>query len=78
VIGSVLESYLIGVGNLRLDTWDGLISGCILFVSGMVLSLPGSIIGISNTQMDLLGLMIIGAGIGWIGFMRTVRRKSMA
>jgi len=76
VIGSVLESYLIGVGNLKLQTIDGLISGVILFVAGFILALPGSVLGITNWKMDFLGLGLIIVAILFIFFVRLIKKPS--
>jgi len=78
LIGSVLESYLIGVGNLKLQTIDGFISGILLFVAGFILSLPGSVLGITNLKMDLLGLGLIAVSLVFIFFMRFIKKNSKA
>ena len=67
LIGSVLEGYLIGVGNLELKTIDGFVSGLGLFVGGFILGLP-------DLKMDLLGLGIAAATIVFIFLMRFVKK----
>jgi len=69
LIGSVLEGYLIGIGNLDLKTINGFISGVGLFVGGFILGLPG-------LQMDLLGLGIAAATVVFTFLMRFVKKAS--
>jgi TRAP-type uncharacterized transport system fused permease subunit len=66
LIGSVLEGYLIGIGNLDLKTINGFISGVGLFVGGFILGLPG-------LKMDLLGLGIAATTVVFIFLMRFVK-----
>lgn len=68
LIGSVLEGYLIGVGNLELKTIPGLISAGGLFVAGFILGLPG-------WKMDLFGFGLAAATLLYIFFIRTVKKE---
>lgn len=64
LIGSVLEGYLIGFGKIERTTVKGLFCCAGLFVSGILLSLPG-------LKMDLIGL---GLATATVYMMRMVRR----
>jgi len=66
LIGSVLENYMLGIGNLRLWTPAGAVSGAALFVGGFIMGLPG-------WTMDFLGFGIAVAAVIFILITRSFK-----
>jgi len=64
LIGSALEGYLVGIGNIQIGRGKYLIRG-ILFMSGVILALPGwrsDLIGLGITFATLVAIMLIHRG----------------
>jgi TRAP transporter 4TM/12TM fusion protein len=66
LIASVLENYLVGVGNLRLWKPDGILTCAILVVGGFIMGLPG-------WTYDLVGAGIAAVGLALIFILRAMR-----
>ncbi len=66
LIASVLENYMVGVGNLRLWKPDGMFTCGLMFVGGFIMGLPG-------WTADLIGAAIAAAGIVIIFILRAMR-----
>jgi len=67
LIGSVLENYMLGIGNLRLWSPTGAVAGAALFVGGFIMGLPG-------WTMDFLGF---GISVAAVIFILTTRSFKM-